>query len=75
MCWSLRRWIMRDDHSNIGMESGENLSNLSRHRAALCFTESIVSLLTYVQCVVTVVIAMSNYLCEKINFCYTVFDI
>ena len=44
MCWSFSRCMIRDDHSDIGMASADVRSKWSRHNAALCFTESIVSL-------------------------------
>lgn len=44
MFWSFKRWIILEDHSDIAIASGELRINFSRHRAALCFTESIVSL-------------------------------
>jgi len=44
MCWSFSRWMMRDDHSDIGIASADERSRWSKQRAALCFTESIVSL-------------------------------
>ena len=44
MCWSLSRWITRDDHSDIDTESGALRISRRRHSAALCFTASSVSL-------------------------------
>ena len=46
MCWSLSRCMTLDAQSAIGTRSGDRLTSLSRHSAALCFTESIVSLAT-----------------------------
>ena len=46
MCWSLRRWMTRDDHSDIDTESGALRISRNRQRAALCFTASSVSLTT-----------------------------
>jgi len=46
MCWSFRRWITRDDHSDMDTESGALRISRSRQRAAPCFTASSVSLNT-----------------------------
>lgn len=43
-CWSLSRWTTRAVQSPMGTRSGDVLYSLSRHRAALCFTLSMVSL-------------------------------
>ena len=44
MCWSLRRWMMRDVHSPMGITSGEARRRRRRVKAALCLTASMVSL-------------------------------
>lgn len=44
MCWSLSRCTTRAVHSPMGTKSGEALYSRSRHRAALCFTLSMLSL-------------------------------
>lgn len=43
-CWSLRRCTTRDVQSPMGTRSGDVLYKRSKHRAALCFTLSMVSL-------------------------------
>ena len=43
-CWSLSKWMIRDVHSPLGITSGHVRSSRSKHRAADCFTTSIVSL-------------------------------
>jgi hypothetical protein len=43
-CWSLRRCTTRDVQSPMGTRSGDVLYRRSKHRAALCFTLSMVSL-------------------------------
>lgn len=43
-CWSLSRCTTRDVQSPMGTRSGDVLYRRSKHRAALCFTLSMVSL-------------------------------
>ncbi len=52
MCWSLSRWMTREAHSLMGTESGLARISRRRHSAALCFTESIVSLQKQIRMVV-----------------------
>ena len=47
-CWSFSKWIILVVHSPVGIMSGLFLISLRRHRAALCFTESSVSLYIYI---------------------------